>query len=115
MSKIKPDTVIDSLLQLDIRVGVVKDAKPFEKAIKPAIQLWIDFGEIGIMQSSAQLTTRYTPEALIGREVIAIVNFPARRIAGFRSDCLVLGATDEAGDVVLLRPDENVPKGWPIA
>lgn len=115
MTPIKPETTIDSLLQLDIRVGIVKDAKAFEKALKPAIQLWIDFGAMGVLQSSAQITKRYTPESLIGREVVAIVNFPPRRIAGFRSECLVLGATDEAGDVVLLRPDENVPKGWPIA
>lgn len=111
----KPETSIDSFVSLDIRVGTIIDAKPFDKAMKPAIQLWIDFGELGIKQSSAQITARYKSEELIGRQVVAIVNFPAKRIAGFRSECLVLGATDEKGDVVLLRFDENVPNGWQIA
>jgi tRNA-binding protein len=111
----KPEISIDSLLNLDVRVGTITEAKLFEKALKPAIQLWIDFGDLGLKQSSAQITKRYTPAELIGRQVVAIVNFPAKRIAGFRSECLVLGATDETGDVVLLRPDENIPNGWPIA
>jgi len=111
----KTETNIDSLLNLDIRVGTITEAKHFEKAIKPAIQLWIDFGDLGLKQSSAQITKRYISEELIGRQVVAIVNFPSKRIAGFRSDCLVLAATDENGDVVLLRPDDKVPNGWPIA
>lgn len=111
----KLETSIESFLNLDIRVGTINEAKPFEKALKPAIQLWIDFGELGIKQSSAQITKRYNPEELIGRQVVAIVNFPFKRIAGFRSECLVLGATDENGDVVLLRPDENVQNGWLVA
>lgn len=100
---------------LDMRVGTILEAKLFEKAIKPAYQLKINFGDAGILQSSAQLTHRYTVENLVGMQIIAVINFPAKRIAGFRSDCLVLGATDEQGDVVLLHPQQPVPDGWKIA
>ncbi len=104
--------VFDDFLKLDIRAGVVVDAEVFPEARKPAIKLRIDFGEeLGIKRSSAQITARYTPEALVGRQVVAVVNFPPRRIAGFESEVLVLGAYSEAGEVVLLAPDASVPRG----
>jgi tRNA-binding protein len=98
--------------QVEIRVGTVVDAEPFPEARKPSIRLRVDFGgEIGVRQSSAQLTQHYTPDRLIGRQVLAVVNFPPRRIAGFESQVLVLGVPDENGAVVLLRPDFRVPDG----
>jgi tRNA-binding protein len=98
--------------RVDIRVGTVVDASPFPEAKKPAIKLWVDFGApLGVRQSSAQLTVHYTPDRLIGRQVVAVVNFPPRLIAGFESQILVLGVPDENGAVVLLRPDIKVPDG----
>jgi tRNA-binding protein len=97
--------------KVDIRVGVVTDAKPFPEARKPAYRLWIDFGPLGVKRSSAQITKHYEPEALVGRHVIAVVNFPPRQIGPFVSDVLVLGAYDDAGEVVLLRPDSAVTPG----
>jgi tRNA-binding protein len=98
--------------KLDIRVGRVVDAKPFPQARKPAIQLWIDFGgTIGTKTSSAQITTHYKPDQLIGRQVIAVVNFPPRRIGPFTSEVLTLGLPGDGGEVVLIRPDFPVPDG----
>ena len=106
-----PITIAD-FDRVDIRVGTVVDATPFPEAKKPAIKLWVDFGApLGVRQSSAQLTVHYTPDRLIGRQVVAVVNFPPRLIAGFESQILVLGVPDENGAVVLLRPDIKVPDG----
>ncbi len=101
----------DDFTKLDIRVGTILSAVPFEKARKPAYQLKIDFGaDIGIKNSSAQITTQYTPESLIGKQVLAVVNFPPRQIANFFSEVLVLG-TYSAGGVVLITPDKPVENG----
>ena len=98
--------------KLDIRVGTVVEAKPFPEARKPAIQLWVDFGgELGVKKSSAQITAHYSPDRLIGRQVLAVVNFPPRQIGPFMSEVLVLGLPDENGAIVLLRPDLHVPDG----
>lgn len=103
---------IEDFGALDLRVGTVVEASPFPEARKPAYRLVVDFGsEIGRLNSSAQLTQRYTPDVLIGRRVVAVVNFPPRRIAGFMSQVLVLGAIPAEGDVVLLMPDQEVPNG----
>ncbi|MBN9508695.1 MAG: tRNA-binding protein [Alphaproteobacteria bacterium] len=103
---------IEDFERLDIRVGTVRDARPFAEARKPAIKLWIDFGgEIGVKQSSAQLTVHYDVGRLMGRQVLAVVNLPPRRIAGFMSEVLTLGVPDEHGNVVLLRADLPVPNG----
>jgi len=102
----------DDFLKVDIRAGTVVDAQPFPEARKPAIKLWVDFGEgIGVRKTSAQITAHYTPDKLIGRQVLAVVNFPPRQIGPFLSEVLVLGLPDENGAVVLLRPDFPVPDG----
>jgi tRNA-binding protein len=106
-----PDALA-ALATLDLRVGTVAEARPAEGTRKPALRLWVDFGPgLGVKQSSAQITTHYSPERLVGRQVVAAVNLPPRRIGGFVSEVLVLGLPDAAGDVVLLRPDLPVPNG----
>ena len=106
----------DEFFAFDLRVGTVRAAQLFPKARKASLKLTIDFGpELGTKRSSAQLTHRYRPADLIGRQVVAVVNFPPRRIARFSSEVLVLGAVPEEGDVVLLRLDEAVPEGTRIA
>lgn len=97
---------------LDIRVGTVVAASPHEGTRKPAIKLTIDLGpELGIRQSSAQATAHYTPETLMGRQVLVAVNLPHKRIAAFTSEALVLGVPDEAGEVIFIGPDQHVPEG----
>jgi tRNA-binding protein len=107
------DTITwDDFERVDIRVGTVIQAEPYPEARKPAIKLWVDFGDaIGVRKTSAQLTVHYTPEALIGRQVAAVVNFPPRQIGKFMSEILVLGMPDAEGAVVLLAPDLTVPNG----
>ncbi len=103
---------IDEFERVDIRVGTVVDAQPFPEARKPSLRLWVDFGgALGVRQSSAQVTVHYSADRLIGRQVLAVVNLPPRKVAGFESQVLVLGLPDENGAVVLLRPDLKVPDG----
>ena len=102
---------LEAFETLDLRVGRIVRVEPNEKARKPAYKLWIDFGPLGVKTSSAQLTDLYAPEDLQGRLVIAAVNLGVRRIAGFPSEVLVLGLPDEAGRVVLLQPEREVPPG----
>ena len=106
------EITFDDFLKVDIRVGTVTRAEPFPEARKPAIKLWIDFGpEIGERKTSAQLTVHYTANALVGQQVMAVVNFPPRQIGPFMSEVLVLGIPDGNGDIVLLKPDQKVPEG----
>lgn len=100
--------------KVDMRVGRVTEAQEFREARRPAYRLSIDFGPLGVKRSSAQITRFYRPEELIGRQVVAVVNFPPRRIGPFVSEVLVLGAYDEAGEVILLQPDRPVFRGAKI-
>lgn len=109
-----PEITPEHFFEADIRVGRVVSAEPFPEARKPAIKLTIDFGAIGIKRSSAQLTLHYEPADLLGKLVVAVVNFPPRRIGPFISEVLVLGACPTPGDVVLLSPDTEVAPGTRI-
>ena len=103
---------IEDFERVEVRVGTVVDAQPFPEARKPALKLWVDFGApLGVRQSSAQVTVHYSADRLIGRQVMAVVNLPPRKVAGFESRVLVLGVPDENGAVVLLKPDLKVPDG----
>ncbi len=107
-----PQITVDGFLKIDVRVGRIVDVQPFPTARKPAYQLVVDFGsEIGRKRSSAQLTQRYQPDQLLGRQVLAVVNFPPRQIGTFFSEVLVLGAPDAEGNVVLIQPEAEVPLG----
>lgn len=102
----------DDFLVVDIRAGTVTDAQPFPEARKPAFKLWIDFGpEIGTKKTSAQITEHYQVDSLIGRQVMAVVNFPPRQIGPFMSEVLTLGFADSEGAIVLATPDKDVPDG----
>jgi len=106
------DLTFDEFLAVDIRVGEVVKAEPYPEARKPAIKLWVNFGgALGEKKSSAQITDHYTSENLIGKRVMAVVNFPPRQIGKFMSEVLVLGVSDENGAIVLLTPDKDVPLG----
>jgi tRNA-binding protein len=102
---------VEAFAALDVRVGRVARAEPNAGARKPALKLWIDFGPLGVKQSSAQLVALYTPETLVGRLVVAAVNLGTRKVNGFASEVLVLGLPDADGNVVLLAPDRDVPLG----
>jgi tRNA-binding protein len=101
--------------KIDLRVGTIINAEEFPEARKPAYKLTIDFGDLGTKQSSAQITKRYKLEELIGRQIVAVFNFPPRKIAGFSSEVLVVGATAETDDVVLLAPENELPNGSLVA
>lgn len=105
------EITFDDFMKVDIRVGRVVRAEPYPEARKPAIKMWVDFGaEIGERKTSAQITDHYTPEELVGRQVMGVVNFPPRQIGKFMSEVLVLGAYDDTG-VVLIAPDKEIPLG----
>ena len=102
----------DDFTKVDIRVGTITRAEPFPEARKPALKLWVDFGgDMGEKRSSAQITRHYTPESLVGRQVLAVVNFPPRQIGRVLSEVLVLGVPDAEGEVVLIQPEQPVPLG----
>ena len=102
----------DDFHKVDIRVGTISRAEPYPEARKPALKLWVDFGgDIGEKRSTAQITRHYTPEALVGRQVLAVVNFPPRQIGKVMSEVLVLGVPDADGEVVLIGPGQDVPDG----
>ena len=106
------EIVFEDFMKIDIRVGTVVKAEPFPEARKPALKLWVDFGDkIGVKKSSAQITQHYTIEGLIGRQLMAVVNFPPRQIGPMRSEVLVLGVADLEGKIILLSPDKDVPNG----
>lgn len=100
--------------KVDLRVGTVIRAEVFEEVKNPALKLWVDFGETGILKTSAQITEKYTPETILNKQVVAVINFPSKQIANIMSECLILGALDDAG-VVVISPDMKVANGTKIA
>ncbi|HVK48095.1 MAG TPA: tRNA-binding protein [Pseudobacter sp.] len=104
----------DDFEKIDMRVGTIMEVTDFPKAKKPAYQITVDFGELGIKKTSAQITALYDRESLIGRQVVAIVNFPPKQIANFFSECLIMGVYTDKKDVVLLQPERKVENGWKI-
>ena len=109
------DTItFEDFTKIDLRVGTIIEINDFPKARNPAYQLTIDFGDLGIKKSSAQITTRYTKDELLNRQIVATVNFPKKQIANFMSECLVMGAVS-GKDVILLKPEQKVKNGTPVA
>jgi tRNA-binding protein len=104
----------DDFEKIDMRIGTIIEAEVFPKAKRPAYKLKVDFGELGVKQSSAQITAHYQPDELIGKQVMAVVNFPPKQIANFISECLVMGVYDSNGDVVLLQPGKEVGNGCKV-
>ncbi len=112
MSEQKPQITFADFQKLDVRVGTITSVEPFPEARTPAFKLWVDFGpEIGTRKTSAQLTKHYTADALLGRQVAGVVNFPPKQVGKFMSEALVLGFPDASGDVVLIAPESPVPNG----
>ncbi len=114
LKKIDLNNLFKSFKDLDIRVGTIIHAELFKEAINPSYKLKIDFGELGILKSSAQITKNYNTEMLIGFQIIAIVNFPKKQIANYMSECLVLGAV-EGESVILITPENKIANGLKIA
>ena len=115
MTMRKPEVSWDLFNQLDLRIGTVERAESFPRARRPAIKLWLNFGpEVGVLKTSAQITDHYQPETLLGRQLVAVVNFPPKQIANFMSECLVVGALEPSGAVVLLGVDRPVELGLQI-
>ena len=111
----KPEISWDLFGSLDLRIGTVERAESFLEAKKPAIKLWLNFGpELGVLKTSAQITDRYRPETLPGRQLVAVVNFPPKQIGPFMSECLVLGGVESSGAVVLLCTDSAVADGTQV-
>ena len=110
----KKETSFEDFIKVDVRIGTITEVKEFPKAKKPAYQILIDFGTIGIKKSSAQITELYTKEKLLGKQVIAIVNFNPRQIANFMSECLILGVYNKDGHVVLLQTSQPIKNGEQI-
>ena len=104
----------EDFTKVDLRIGTIIEVNDFPKATNPAYQLTIDFGDLGIKKSSAQITTLYTKEELLNRQIVAVVNFPNKQIANFKSECLVMGAVD-GKDVVLLKPEQSVKNGTTVS
>ena len=110
----KEEISFEDFIKVDIRIGTITEVKEFPKAKKPAYQILIDFGTIGIKKSSAQITELYTKEKLLGKQVMAIINFNPRQIANFMSECLILGVYNKDGDVVLLQTSQPIKNGEQI-